>query len=63
MKRLLFAGLFFLAGCGTVGYRIARGTGTHGDYRGEIYWDVEFFDLGEVKPLVIIKYVEPEEKK
>jgi len=44
MKSILLAVLFFLSGCGTVGYRIAKRTGED-NFRGEVYWNVVELDL------------------
>jgi len=37
--------LIFVMGCGTMGYRVKRGTGDHGKAKGEIYYDLKILDF------------------
>ena len=48
-KLLLFVGLIFVMSCGSVGYRLKRGTGDHGKIKGEVFWNVVELDLWKKK--------------
>lgn len=47
MKKLLFVGLIFVMGCGTVGYTVSKRTGEQ-DFTGEVYWKVIEFSFNEI---------------
>ena len=45
MKMIVLFAMIFVVGCGTIGYRLKRGTGDHGKVKGEVYWNVIELDF------------------